>query len=95
MNLLSGNITVRLELSLASLLSRAVAAVEPGENHRSPLSAHFSIKGGESGVDDLPGKKADAKVKLNCHMIQVVETQICCNRGDVPVNATVFTMEIN
>ena len=93
MNLLSGNFSVRLELSLTSLLSQAVAAVESGENHLSPLSAHLFIEGDESGVDGLPLKKSSIKAKLNCHMTQVVETHICCNRGDIPINAAVIKME--
>ncbi len=93
MNLLSGNLSVRLELSLTSLLSQAVVAVGSGENQRPPLSAHFSIESDESGVDDLSRKQDSAKVKLNCHLIQVVETKICCNRSNAPITAAVFKME--
>lgn len=93
MSLLSGNFSMRLELSLASLLSRAVAAVESDENNQSPPSPYSSAEGGESGVEGLPLKKTSIKVKLNGHMIQVVETQVCCNQGDVPINAAVIKME--
>jgi hypothetical protein len=93
MNLLSGNFSMRLELSLVSLLSQAVAAVESGENHGPPPSPHFSIEGDESGVEGLPVKKTRTKVKLNGHFIQVVETQIRCKQGDVPINAAVIKME--
>ncbi len=93
MKLLSGDFSMRLELSLASLLSRAVAAVESDENGHSPQSPDCSIEDDDSEVEGPPFKKTSIKVRLDGQMIQVVETRIRINQGDAPINATVIQME--
>jgi Ca-activated chloride channel family protein len=88
MKLLSGNLSMRLVLSLLLLLAQTFAAAEPGENSRSSLSPYFFIEGGDSGVESLPLKKTSTKAKLNGYMAHVVVTQIYRNQGDTPINAT-------
>jgi hypothetical protein len=93
MNLLSGNFSLQLDLTLESLLSQAVAAIESGESNQSPSSTCSSAEEGKSGVKGLPLIRSSTKVALNGQMIQVMEAQICCNHGDGPINATVIKME--
>ncbi len=92
MNPLSGKFSMRLELSLASLLSRVIAAAESDENGHSPQSPDHSIED-DSGLSGLPFNKTSTKFNLNGHMIQVVETRICCSQGNTPIDATVIKME--
>jgi hypothetical protein len=93
MNLLSGNFSLQLELTLESLLSQAVAAVGPDKDDQSPSSLNFSVEGDDSGGAGMPLEKSSTKLRLNGHLIQVVETQISCGRGDVPINASIIEME--
>jgi hypothetical protein len=90
MNLLSGNFSLQLDLTLESLLSRAVAAAESEENNPSP---YCSAEEGGSGVKGLPVRKSSTKVALNGQVIQVMEARICCDHGDGPITATVIEME--
>jgi hypothetical protein len=84
---------MRLELSLASLLSQATALVESGEALLSPLSPDFSGENDQSEADSLPLKQSSSMIKLNGNVIQVVETQISCKLGDAPINAAIIKME--
>lgn len=88
MNLLSGNFIMQLDLTLEALRSQFVGESESDVHDQSPLSPNNTAE-----VDGLPLKKISTKLALNGQMIQVLETQICCTQGDVPLNATVIEME--
>jgi hypothetical protein len=93
MNLLSGNFTLQLELTLESLLSQVVAAVGSVEDNQSSSSLNVSVGGDDSEGAGMPLKKSSTKLRLNGRLIQVVETQVSCSRGDVPINASIIKME--
>jgi hypothetical protein len=93
MNLLSGNFSLQLELTLASLLARAVESADPDEDGRSPSTGTTPPEEAGTGVGSPPLKRSSTKVALEGHLIQVEETRIGGTRGDASINASIIKME--